>query len=236
MPIPKILAPFLPASEHCIDKKVSILSPSLPFSPLHYNNALNIKEDPVIEIFTLDEDASAKSDETIMEERDTPYIEELEPNEHNALVLHQNPTSFENCGHDIIIENTSMAMYQPAHATAGIDFSPPAEFLEEHMIEDLIDTELTAERTMQVEQTKQAERIQSEFIQSTLTEPIQDIFTSPRIDQEQTHFAMQSTFHKSDSDFKSKCMKMIRNAKGLVCKPESPKAVVSDDYFFTLLF
>lgn len=215
MTIPKILVPFLPPSEDLAGKPDHVLSPALPFSPLHHhiNTTTIIMDNPIIELI-MEDTCSTKSDET---SDDPPSIDQLEPTEQNAMVLHQ---------HTHIL-----AMYQPAHAiTAGLDFSPPAEFLQEQFIEDLIEDEPTMSDPEPVEPNKM---VTSEFIQCTPTEPIQEIFISPQIVQQDVpHFAMESTFRKSESDFKSKCMKMIRNAKGLVCKPESPKPVVKLNIFF----
>ncbi|GAA5797333.1 hypothetical protein HPULCUR_002714 [Helicostylum pulchrum] len=281
MPLQKILAPFLPGSQQRNSKKdehvvstEQVLSPTLPFSPPKNNNSQygGGGGDPVIGLLTVDEDSSsARSNDTSLDnfeskefdtdEEYTLIVDTYTPNDQNALVLHENPTSFELHDNDVIIETvpeatddsyfdqdmmrdsaSSLAMYQPPHIQAGIDFSPPAEFLaaEEEEEEQAMLTESPV--TMGLHSSSlppksnrtrtppppppatQGDTVPAEFIQPVQTEPTtqQDIFSSPMLEHP-SHFAMETTFRKTDSDFKSKCMKMIRNAKGLVCKPESPK-------------
>ncbi|KAI8082039.1 hypothetical protein BDF21DRAFT_492843 [Thamnidium elegans] len=270
MPLQKILAPFLPGSQQRNKKKdeyvvskEQVLSPSLPFSPLKNNSQYG---DPVIGLSTVDEDSSSvRSNDTSLDDFDAKEFDTNEeyaliadtytPNDQNALVLHENPTSFELHDNDVIIETVpeaiddgyfdqdmmrdstaSLAMYQPPHIQAGIDFSPPAEFLAEEEEEDTMLTEspvttgvpssppkANRPRTPPTQEDHVAEQsVPTGFIQPVHTESIQDIFSSPILEHP-SHFAMETTFRKTDSDFKSKCMKMIRNAKGLVCKPETPK-------------
>lgn len=271
MPLQKILAPFLPGSQQRTPKrdeffvsKEQVLSPSLPFSPPK-NNSQYGGGDPVIGLLTVDEDSSsARSNDTSLDNFDSREFDTDEdytlnadtytPNDQNALVLHENPTSFELHDNDVIIETvpeatddtyfdqdmmrdsaSSLAMYQPPHIQAGIDFSPPAEFLaeEEEEQQQTMLTESPVTMVLPSSSPKanrprttptRKEPAPAEFIQPVQAEPIQDIYSSPMLEHP-THFAMETTFRKTDSDFKSKCMKMIRNAKGLVCKPESPKHV-----------
>lgn len=238
--------------------KEQVLSPSLPFSPPKTNTQYG---DPVIGLSTVDEDSSsAGSNDT---ESDTDIEKNFDkqcsltadtftPSDQDALVLHESPTSFDLSDNDAIIESvprmieaeyfgqdmmrtseTTLAMYQSPHLKAGIDFTPPPEFLADEEIPMLVEPstdmivppvspESDGPKTQPIQEI--VKPVPGEFIKSTYTEPIQDIFSSP-ISERPSHFAMETSFHKTESDFKLKCMKMIRNAKGLVCKPESPKHV-----------
>ncbi|KAG2206023.1 hypothetical protein INT47_005341 [Mucor saturninus] len=193
MPLPKILAPYLPEDQGVIEKLDHVLSPVLPFSPVQPTQ----NRDNVIELHTLDDNSSA---------------EDLEPTDQNAMVLHP--------------------MYQPAQVTPpAMDLSPPAEFLQEVYDEpEILDT---STRVVTPKFSEANTLVTSKFIQSSPS-PLQPITSnifpaSTNVkDVESKDFPMETNIRKStsvptESDFKTKCKRMIRNAKGLVCKPTSPK-------------
>ncbi|KAI9356905.1 hypothetical protein BD770DRAFT_444004 [Pilaira anomala] len=238
--------------------KEQVLSPSLPFSPPKTNTQYG---DPVIGLSTVDEDSSSTGSNDTEPDTDIEKIFENDEqcnlaadtytsNDEDTLVLHESPTSFDLSDNDAIIESvpkmieaeyfdqdmmrtsaTSLAMHQSPHLKAGIDFTPPSEFMADEESPMLVETstdmtvppvspESDGPKTQPIQEI--VKPVPEEFIKSTYTEPVLDIFSSP-IAERPSHFAMETSFHKTESDFKLKCMKMIRNAKGLVCKPESPK-------------
>ncbi|KAI7889234.1 uncharacterized protein EV154DRAFT_288656 [Mucor mucedo] len=138
-------------------------------------------------------------------------------------------------------------MYQPAQVTPpAMDLSPPAEFLQEVYDEpEILDT---STRVVTPKLSEANTLVTSEFIQSSPS-PLQPITSnifpaSTNVkDVESKDFPMETNFRKStsvptESDFKTKCKRMIRNAKGLVCKPTSPKPTVKKNKkdIYVLLF
>ncbi|KAI8643699.1 hypothetical protein BD408DRAFT_442373 [Parasitella parasitica] len=85
MPLPKILAPLMPQSQHFQQKQHdSVLSPALPMSPPSnnpYNNMIGLA-----------------TEETLVELNEDLVSE-------TAVILHEKPTSFDMCDNDLLIES-----------------------------------------------------------------------------------------------------------------------------------
>ena len=156
MPLSKILAPLMPRHRSLRIQKNNpqnfMLSPAaLPLSPPPQNDAslmmMNENGDPIIDLATEEEETNSDSQDTLI---DTEEVTE------NALVLHEEPTSFDNCQNDLIIEpvkreddafDQKMMMtetIQPqvtVNSAPEIDFTPPMEFMEDDTASDIEDLE-----------------------------------------------------------------------------------------------
>lgn len=84
--------------------------------------------------------------------------------------------------------------------------------------------------TVEASTHQQPEIQEFDFIKPIQAEVPHTFFVSPKLDEEkkQAHFPMETTFKRRESNagFTSTCKKVIRGAKSLIWKPDSPRHVM----------
>lgn len=233
MPLPKILAPYLPEDHGAIEKVDHVLSPILPFSPVQPTPS----RDNVIELYTLDEQST----------------EDLEPTDQNAMVLHPmyQPAHIPSPAMDLsppveFLQEQEVADDEPEISGSPITIvthkqlrtSPlvTTDFIQSSPVQsntEIFSNPITANDSTTTSTEIFSNPTTSDEILNNFTNSSSESFSNsiPNLqDTESKDFAMETSFRKStESDFKTKCMRMIRNAKGLVCKPTSPKPAVKPE-------